>query len=205
MNRPNRNRQMINPSGWNWTAVETKWGAFGAVMDEAGRVCFTFLPQSETQLRRLIRKRFPAVREVATKQLAFVRQVRDYFAGKRVAWDVELNLDDIDGFRRRVLDACRKIPYGSTATYADLARAAGSSGAARAAGSTMANNPLPLIIPCHRVLRSDGSLGGFSSPQGPSQKERMLLLEDPGFAPKIGAASRARKGRAAPTMAVAFA
>ncbi|MHC4067897.1 MAG: methylated-DNA--[protein]-cysteine S-methyltransferase, partial [Planctomycetota bacterium] len=64
-----------------------------------------------------------------------------------------------------------------TAAYADLARAAGSPNAGRAVGSAMANNPLPLIVPCHRVVRSDGTIGGFSSPQGLVLKRRLLRLE----------------------------
>lgn len=167
-------------AGWTWRLIETAWGAFGVVLTD-GKVAATFLPQPAHQLRRLISARFPTARESNSGADEFCSQVRDYFAGKRVRWDVDLAWGDVDGFRRRVLEACRKIPYGATASYSDLARAAGSPGAARAVGSTMANNPLPLIVPCHRVLRSDGSLGGFSSPCGPSQKERLLRLENPMF------------------------
>ena len=161
--------------------VNTGWGFFGVVMSEQGKVAATFLPQPEKQVRRLIASHFPAASEAAIGADAFCEQVRDYFSGRKVAWKVEIDWRDATGFRRKVLEACRQIPFGSTASYADLARAAGSPGAARAVGSAMATNPLPLIVPCHRVLRSDGSLGGFSSPQGPSQKERMLLLENHSF------------------------
>ncbi len=129
----------------------------------------------------MIASHFPAAREAASIANAFCEQVRDYFRGMKVSWKVEIDWSNVTEFRRRVLEACRRIPFGATASYADLARAAGSPGAARAVGSAMATNPLPLIVPCHRVLRSDGSLGGFSSPQGPSQKRRMLILENPAF------------------------
>ncbi len=161
--------------------VNTGWGFFGVVMTGRGKVAATFLPQQEKQVRRMIMAHFPGAAEHTTIADGFCEQVRDYFSGRKVAWKVEIDWRDATGFRRKALEACRQIPFGSTASYADLARAAGSPGAARAVGSAMATNPLPLIVPCHRVLRSDGSLGGFSSPQGPPQKQRMLKLENPAF------------------------
>jgi methylated-DNA-[protein]-cysteine S-methyltransferase len=161
--------------------VKTEWGFFGIVMSRHGKVAATFLPQPERHLRRMIASHFPAATETATGADVFCEQVRDYFRGTKVSWKVEIDWREVSTFRCRVLEACRRIPFGATASYADLARAAGSPGAARAVGSAMATNPLPLIVPCHRVLRSDGSLGGFSSPQGTSQKERMLKLENPTF------------------------
>jgi methylated-DNA-[protein]-cysteine S-methyltransferase len=76
-----------------------------------------------------------------------------------------------------VLEACRGIPYGRTTTYAELAAKAGNPRAARAAGSAMSHNPIPIIIPCHRVLHTGGGLGGFSAPGGLSLKERLLAME----------------------------
>ena len=81
-----------------------------------------------------------------------------------------------DGFRGRALRACRAIPRGQVITYAELARRAGSPGAARAAGSAMAANPLPVVIPCHRVVRCDGGLGDYSA-GGTAAKRRMLRAE----------------------------
>lgn len=89
-------------------------------------------------------------------------------------------------FALRVLAACRRIPYGQTRSYAELAAAAGSPGAARAVGSVMARNRLPLLIPCHRVVGSQGKLGGFSAPGGLETKLRLLELE-------FAAIGRARK------------
>lgn len=80
-------------------------------------------------------------------------------------------------FQRRVLDCCRRIPYGQTRSYAELAIAAGSPGAARAVGRTMATNPIPLVIPCHRVVGSGGDLCGFSAIGGLDAKRRLLALE----------------------------
>lgn len=91
--------------------------------------------------------------------------------------DVRLDVDDLSPFSRRVLKACRAIPWGRTATYGELAQRCGSPNAARAVGNIMARNRFPLIVPCHRVLPISGGLGGFSSPHGTSMKERLLALE----------------------------
>ncbi len=80
-------------------------------------------------------------------------------------------------FAKRVLEACRRIPYGKTRSYAQLAAAAGAPGAARAVGRVMAGNRVPLVIPCHRVVGSGGKLGGFSAPGGLETKQRLLDLE----------------------------
>jgi methylated-DNA-[protein]-cysteine S-methyltransferase len=80
------------------------------------------------------------------------------------------------GFRRDVLAACARIPAGTTMSYAELAAAAGHPGAARAVGSAMATNPLPPVVPCHRVVRSDGRIGEYSA-GGPARKAAMLLAE----------------------------
>jgi len=90
--------------------------------------------------------------------------------------DISIDLSGRTLFQRKVLQACRAIPWGSTRTYGELAEEAGYPGAARAVGSVMSNNRIPLIIPCHRVLAASG-LGGFSAPRGVSLKRRLLALE----------------------------
>ena len=102
-----------------------------------------------------------------------------YFEGENVDFstDPAVNLDALSPFDRKVLQACRKIRPGETTTYGDLAVRAGHPGVARAVGSALAHNPIPLIIPCHRVLRSDGSLGGFSAPGGLTTKQNLLRHE----------------------------
>jgi methylated-DNA-[protein]-cysteine S-methyltransferase len=91
--------------------------------------------------------------------------------------DVPVDLAHLRPFARRVAERCRRIPRGSTMTYAELAAACGSPGAARAVGNVMAGNRVPLIIPCHRVVGSSGSLGGFSAPTGVELKRKILQLE----------------------------
>jgi methylated-DNA-[protein]-cysteine S-methyltransferase len=109
--------------------------------------------------------------------LALVDRLERYAAGEAVEFDdVPVDLAHLSPFQAKVVRACRRIGRGRTRTYGELAAAAGSPGAARAVGSVMAKNRLPIIIPCHRVVAA-GSLGGFSAPDGLCMKERMLTLE----------------------------
>jgi methylated-DNA-[protein]-cysteine S-methyltransferase len=102
-----------------------------------------------------------------------------YFAGERVDFSgVGLDLAGQEPFRLQVYDAARRVGWGETTTYGTLAKAVGGGPeTARDVGQAMAGNPVPLIIPCHRVLAAGGRLGGFSAPGGAVAKERMLALE----------------------------
>lgn len=159
-----------------FTIFDTPWGSFGFV-SRGTRLVATYLPRSLKSLRRLIGQKWPQAIEVADALPRLQQQVVNYFSGRPTSFDVRIDLTGVSPFRKTVLEVCRKVPYGKTASYADLARAAGNPAAMRAAGSAMANNPIPLVIPCHRVLRSNGSIGGFSSPHGVAQKIRLLELE----------------------------
>jgi methylated-DNA-[protein]-cysteine S-methyltransferase len=104
------------------------------------------------------------------------KQIEQYLAGRRQHFDVPLLLDDLTEFQRTILTACRNIPYAQTRSYSRLAQEArvGAS-AARAVGGALARNPIPIIIPCHRVLRANGALGGFGG--GLDWKRRLLGIE----------------------------
>jgi len=91
--------------------------------------------------------------------------------------EIPVDLSHLTDFQHRVVSALRKVPYGQTVSYAELAGRAGSPKAARAVGTVMAKNRVPLIIPCHRVVGSGGHLGGFSAPRGVSLKQELLALE----------------------------
>lgn len=106
---------------------------------------------------------------------AAVRELDEYFTGSRSEFDLDLDLILSNGFRREVLDHLRGIGFGRTETYAQVAHAAGSPRATRAVGSACATNPLPILVPCHRVLRSDGTLGGYLG--GLDAKRTLLALE----------------------------
>ena len=100
------------------------------------------------------------------------RELDEYFAGRRRAFDVTLDLSLLSDFTRRVLTATAEIPYGEVATYKEVATAAGSPRGFRAAGNALGSNPLPIVLPCHRVLHSGGGLGGYT---GGLARKRVLL------------------------------
>jgi methylated-DNA-[protein]-cysteine S-methyltransferase len=106
------------------------------------------------------------------------RELDEYFARRRLAFEVPLDWRLSRGFRREVLRATAAIPYGQTASYRDVATRAGSPRAVRAAGTALATNPIPIIVPCHRVLRSGGGLGSYRG--GAEAKARLLALESGG-------------------------
>ena len=103
------------------------------------------------------------------------RQLDEYFAGRRRSFDVPVDLRLVDGFRRDVISQLPTIPYGDTASYAELAARAGRPTAVRAAGSACAHNPVPVVVPCHRVVRSDGTIGQYRG--GAAAKATLLSLE----------------------------
>jgi len=106
------------------------------------------------------------------------RLLQGYTKGVRADFrQFDVDLGSTTDFRRRILNLTRKIPYGRTLSYGELAARAGSPQAARGVGSAMASNPAPIVIPCHRVVASGGSIGGYSAPQGLDLKRRLLALE----------------------------
>ena len=111
---------------------------------------------------------FPALR----------KKLEEFAAGQRVSFDnIQVRTDHRTEFQRKVILATRAVGFGETVSYGELAARAGSLNAARAVGTVMANNDVPIIIPCHRVLASGGRIGGFSAPQGIDLKRRLLELE----------------------------
>jgi len=104
--------------------------------------------------------------------------IKAYFEGVCVDFaKIPVLLDGSGEFGKAVLTACRKVQYGQTISYGKLAALAGKAKAGRAVGNILAKNPVPLIIPCHRVIRKDGQIGGFSAAGGHGLKKRMLKLE----------------------------
>jgi methylated-DNA-[protein]-cysteine S-methyltransferase len=122
-----------------------------------------------------------------------VQRLQSYAAGDKTVTfgDIPLELSHLSRFQRLVVDRCRRIHPGRTRTYGELAELAGFPGAARAVGSVMSRNRYPIVVPCHRVVGSAGSLGGFSAPQGVSLKQRMLAMEGVSLSTK----SRKRKAK----------
>lgn len=127
-------------------------------------------------LEDLARKVSARILRASTPAITHTRQELDeYFAGRRRRFDVPLDWTLAKAFRFKVLEATARIPYGQTASYRQVASAAGRPNAVRAAGSALATNPLPVLVPCHRVLRSDGTIGQYLG--GPAAKTQLLTLE----------------------------
>jgi methylated-DNA-[protein]-cysteine S-methyltransferase len=103
------------------------------------------------------------------------KELRDYFAGRRMAFSVACDISELSPFTQKVLSAAAKIPYGQVRSYKWLAERLGRPKAARAVGNALARNPLPILIPCHRVVRGDGGIGHFVL--GSGWKKRLLELE----------------------------
>ncbi|MEW6569103.1 MAG: methylated-DNA--[protein]-cysteine S-methyltransferase [Chloroflexota bacterium] len=146
-------------------------------VSEAGVLTLEFTSSEAAFLRRLrARTGATPVRSRARTGEA-ARQLREFLSGRRARFDLPLDLSLMRSFQRQVLLAAAEVPRGEVTTYAELARRIGRPRAARAVGQALGHNPIPIILPCHRVLASDGSLGGYSAPDGVRTKARLLALE----------------------------
>lgn len=113
-----------------------------------------------------------------------VQRIELYATGEKIDFsDVPVDLSGIDDFCLAIYEAARKLGFGETTTYGELARRAGRPGLPRETGAALGANPVPLVIPCHRVLAAGGKIGGFSAPGGSVSKQRMLALEGVHFGP----------------------
>jgi methylated-DNA-[protein]-cysteine S-methyltransferase len=164
-----------------YAVFETASGFCAIGWSAAGIARFQLPDRDAAAAERHMLRRLPAARrdtpppEVA----AVIAAAQRYFAGAEVDFSaVTLDLDGQDDFFRRVYEALRRVGYGRTTTYGTLAKALGAGPeVARDVGQAMAKNPVPLIIPCHRVLAAGGKVGGFSAPGGAESKLKMLALE----------------------------
>jgi methylated-DNA-[protein]-cysteine S-methyltransferase len=129
----------------------------------------------DTVLSELAAQVSPRVLLAPGRLDAVSSELEEYFAGRRHAFDVPVDLRLARGFRRAVLERLTQVPYARTVSYAELAARAGSPRAVRAVGTACALNPVPLVVPCHRVVRSDGAPGGYRG--GPAVKRRLLAME----------------------------
>ncbi len=127
-------------------------------------------------LQTLADKVSPRILSAPGRLDAAARELDEYFAGRRHAFDLPLDWRLSAGFRRTVLSHLPEIGYGHTASYSAVAQLAGNPKAVRAVGTACATNPLPVVVPCHRVVRADGSMGGYRG--GPDAKRTLLTLEE---------------------------
>ena len=126
-------------------------------------------------LEELARGVSPRVLEAPARLDEVRRELDEYFEGRRERFDLPLDWALTRGFGRKVLQATAKIGFGDVSTYKEMAERAGSPRAVRAAGNALGSNPMPVIVPCHRVLRTGGALGGYTG--GLEKKEYLLTLE----------------------------
>ncbi|WP_192256817.1 methylated-DNA--[protein]-cysteine S-methyltransferase [Mesorhizobium silamurunense] len=160
--------------------LETVIGFMGIAWSEKGliRLC---LPERSREAveRRLFGHAGVSTTTEQPKWVAeLIASIKAYAAGEDVDFsDVSVDLDGVDDFRLAIYDAARKLGFGETTTYGELAKRAGHSGLARETGAALGANPVPLVIPCHRILAAGGKIGGFSAPGGSVTKEKMLAME----------------------------
>ncbi len=159
-----------------YAPVDSPFGTLHAAITRHGLVRLAFPEESpDAFLERLARKLSPRIIASPGSLDPIRRELDEYFAGRRRSFDIGLDWSLITPFARRVLRMTAAIPYGGSLSYAEVAAEAGSPRGARAAGNALGANPIPIVIPCHRVLHSGGGIGGYGG--GLDRKRYLLELE----------------------------
>jgi len=161
---------------FSYVTFSTNMGWVGILGSAKGLLCIT-LPQRSAReaQRQLLKSKIHNATWAPHLFDDIIQRFGLYFSGHRVIFPDELDFSGATPFQRQVWEETRLIPYGETRSYAWVARQVGKPKAARGIGQAMASNPLPIIIPCHRVIASDGKLGGFGG--GLEMKRQLLALE----------------------------
>ncbi len=157
-----------------WANVDTPVGRLTVAATPLGLVRIGFEGEEDV-LDSLAARLSPRVLELPSRLDTVRRQLDEYFAGRRRAFDLPIDRALSRGFRRDVLIELGRVGYGETVSYGELARRVGHPGASRAVGTAMGTNPIPIVQPCHRVLRTGGALGGYGG--GLDVKRALLTLE----------------------------
>ncbi len=181
----------MNPAPYEYLVFETAMGFCALAWSDAGIACLRLPTATSEDAARLVLRRLADARPgepPAQVREAAALAVR-YFEGTRSDFSrCEVDLGQQDKFSREVYGFVRVLAWGETTTYGAVARALGAGPeAARDVGQAMAKNPVPLIIPCHRVLAAGGKIGGFSAPGGSNTKARMLAMEGVSLRPPVPA------------------
>jgi methylated-DNA-[protein]-cysteine S-methyltransferase len=159
-----------------YRTLDTPLGSLLLAATPAGLVRVAYASEGhDAVLAALAEKVSPRILRAPARLDAAVREIDEYFTGSRTQFDLPLDLRLADGFRRQVIEHLSEIGYGHRESYAAVAAAIGHPLAVRAVGSACARNPLPLVIPCHRVVRADGSIGQYVG--GADAKQTLLTLE----------------------------
>ncbi|HEY2217177.1 MAG TPA: methylated-DNA--[protein]-cysteine S-methyltransferase [Solirubrobacteraceae bacterium] len=160
----------------SYAPVDSPFGTLLLATTKRGLVKLAF-PEEDVDgvLAGIAQRISPRIVQAPAQLDPMRRELEQYFDGRRRGFDLPLDWTLVGPFGRRVLGAAAAIPYGSALTYAEVAAEAGSPRGSRAAGNALGANPLPIVVPCHRVLRSGGALGGYAG--GPERKQFLLELE----------------------------
>ena len=167
-----------------YAVVDAPVGPLLAVAGPSGlvRIAFSNGDAPQTAFAWLAERPAQGVVEAPARLDAVRRQLDEYFSGRRCVFDLALDPAPVRGIGRRVLDATARIPYGAVETYRTVAARVGSPRGMRAVGNALAANPLPIVVPCHRVVRSSGGLGGYA---GGIERKRFLLELEGGGSPAV--------------------
>ncbi len=158
-------------------AYDSPIGALTVMVSDRGLLRVSYPGDGiAAQLEELADRVSPRILEAAALTDQVRRQLDEYFDGTRRSFDVKIDWRLVRGFAREVLAVTSAIPFGSVATYGEVAARAGSPRAYRAAGNALGSNPIPIVVPCHRVLHAGGGLGGYSG--GLDRKRYLLNLEE---------------------------
>jgi methylated-DNA-[protein]-cysteine S-methyltransferase len=166
------------PADVSYAFVDSPVGTMIAAGTQRGLACLGYEDLhggADPLLERIAAEISPRVLLAPAKLDRVRRELDEYFAGTRQDFDLALDLTLARPFARRILAATARIPFGSTSTYGAVAAEAGSPGAARAAGGALGSNPIPIVVPCHRVLARNGTLHGYTG--GLHRKQQLLELE----------------------------
>ena len=162
-----------------YALVDTPLGKVMAAQTRRGLACLGYVDRhgnEEHFVEELSAKLSPRILEAPARLDEVRRELDEYFEGLRHGFDLKVDLSLIKTpFAKRLLQATARIPFGETRTYRDMATAAGNPLAVRAAGNALGHNPIPIVVPCHRVLRTGGSIGGYTG--GLDRKVKLLATE----------------------------
>ena len=158
-----------------YSVRDTSLGNLMLVARNAKLITLDITKQTEYEIKKGLLVQYPEVSKSDKPFRVLCLLLDRYLKGERIDFDIDVDISQEGVFTQRVLEELRKIPYGQVRSYGWLAKRLGYVNAARAVGQALKRNPIPIVIPCHRIIREDGSIGGFS--MGIQIKERLLAME----------------------------
>ena len=162
-----------------FASFQTRLGPIRAAWTRAGVCRVSFRSRTEKGFAAELRRSFPDAEIIrgsaASAPAALARELSDYASGRSITFTVPIDLAGLTPFSRRVLEATARVPYGEVVSYGSIAAAIGVPGSSRAVGNALGGNPVPILIPCHRIIAAGGRIGGFTG--GLRAKRRLLAVE----------------------------